>query len=491
MATSTAKPRTRRARAPRATRNGRPRTQQTPYLSPEERAAHGKALRAEAPRKSHGEWLPATDRPDPIDLLQQQAASRVPELVPIRYGRMAASPFAFYRGAAYVMASDLAGTPSSGVRVQLCGDAHLSNFGGFASPERELLFDLNDFDETLPGPWEWDAKRLAASLNVAARQNGFPVAKKHEIVEAAVREYREAMHRFAGMTTLDIWYARVDVGMLQALIETEGKGRQARQFGKVIAKARRKDSTRAFEKLAARVNGDVRIVADPPLIVPVDDLLSATEARRFKRELGGVLDSYRESLPIDRCRLLDRFRYADLAHKVVGVGSVGTRAWVLLMLGRDSGDPLFLQAKEAQRSVLEPFVGKSEFDNQGHRVVEGQRLMQAASDIFLGWIRVTGLDGKRRDFYIRQLWDWKSSADIETMNAKGMALYGRLCGATLARAHARSGDAIAIASYLGNGNAFDRAIVAFAEVYADQNELDHAALVSAIDRGTVEAESGI
>ena len=485
MATTTA------ARKARNRRNGRPRTQQAPYLSPSERADHGKALRAEAPRKSHGEWLPATDRPDPIELLQEQAASRVPELVPIRYGRMAASPFAFYRGAAYVMASDLAGTPRSGLRAQLCGDAHLSNFGGFASPERELLFDLNDFDETLPGPWEWDLKRLAASLNVAARQNGFPVAKKHAIVEASVREYREAMHRFAAMNTLDIWYARVDVGMLQSLIETQGKRKQARQFGRVIEKARRKNSTRAFEKLATRVNGDVRIVADPPLIVPVDDLLSASEARRFKRELAHVLESYRESLPIDRCRLLDNFRYADLAHKVVGVGSVGTRAWVLLMLGRDPGDPLFLQAKEAQRSVLEPFVGKSEFDNQGQRVVEGQRLMQAASDIFLGWIRVKGLDDKRRDFYIRQLWDWKSSADIETMNARGMNLYGRLCGATLARAHARSGDPIAIASYLGNGTSFDRAIVSFAEVYADQNELDHAALVSAIDRGAVKAESGI
>jgi uncharacterized protein (DUF2252 family) len=484
MATTTA------ARRTHARTNGR-RQREQPYLSPDERAAHGKALRAEAPRKSHGEWLPATDRPDPIELLERQAATRVQELVPIRNGRMAASPFAFYRGAAYVMASDLAGSPSSGIRVQLCGDAHLSNFGGFASPERDLVFDLNDFDETLPGPWEWDVKRLAASLNVAARQNGFPVARKHEIVEAAVRQYREAMRTFAGMNTLDIWYSRIDAGMVTSLIESEGKAKHARQFGKAVAKARRKDSTRAFEKLATSVNGDVRIVADPPLIVPIGDMLSATEARRFRHEIRDLLGSYRESLAIDRCRLLDRYRFADLAHKVVGVGSVGTRAWVILLLGRDSGDPLFLQAKEAQRSVLEPFVGKNEFDNQGQRVVEGQRLMQAASDIFLGWVRVKGLDGKRRDFYLRQLWDWKGSADVETMNADRMRLYGRLCGWTLARAHARSGDAVAIGSYLGSGNAFDRALVAFAEVYADQNELDHTELVSAIDRGGVPAESGI
>jgi uncharacterized protein (DUF2252 family) len=423
-------------------------------------------------------------------LLEEQAATRVEELVPIRYGRMAASPFAFFRGAAYPMASDLAGTPRTGLTVQLCGDAHLSNFGGFASPDRDLIFDINDFDETLPGPWEWDVKRLAASIAIAGRENGFASKRRREIVRGAVGEYRRALRRFAGMNALEVWYARLDRRTLAGVLRSQGKRRQTRQLDKVVAKGRSKDSARAFAKLAHKGNGDARIVADPPLIVPIRDLTSGVGARQLEKGIRELVESYRSSLSLDRRRLLDRYSYADVARKVVGVGSVGTRAWVVLMIGDDSHDPLFLQAKEAQRSVLEPFADKCEYANQGERVVEGQRLMQAASDIFLGWLRAPGIDGGWRDFYLRQLWDWKTSADVETMRPADMAVYGRMCGWTLARAHARSGDAIAIAGYLGSGEAFDRAIADFAEIYADQNERDHRALLDAIDSGRVAAESG-
>ena len=461
------------------------------HLTPDERAELGRACRAEAPRSSHAEWTPASDRPDPIDLLEQQARTRVPELVPIRYGRMAASPFAFYRGGAYVMASDLSGTPTSGVRVQLCGDAHLSNFGGFASPERDLLFDLNDFDETLPGPWEWDVKRLAASLSIAGRDRGFSVKQRRSIVQGAVEAYRVVMRRLATMGELAIWYERVDEQRLREQFAPQTGARQQRQLEKAVTKARAKDSTRAFMKLASTDDGSPKIISDPPLIVPIRELLADVEADRFEEGMQEVLANYRKSLPEDRGRLLDRYRYMDLARKVVGVGSVGTRAWIVLMVGRDSGDPLFLQAKEARPSVLEPFAGKSEFSNQGRRVVEGQKLMQAASDIFLGWLRTTGIDGKRRDFYIRQLWDWKTSADVQSMVPSGMGAYARACGWTLARAHARSGDSVAIASYLGSGDAFDRALTEFAEKYADQNAEDHQALLEAIESGRLQAIAGI
>ena len=462
------------------------------YLSPKERAARGKALRSEASRASHANWGPPSDRPDPIALLEEQAAQRVPELVPIRYGRMSASPFAFYRGAAYVMASDLAGTAHSGIRVQLCGDAHLANFGGFASPERELLFDLNDFDETLPGPWEWDIKRLAASVAVAGRENGFPVKRRRAMVRQAAGQYRSAMREFAGMKTLDIWYARMDAGALAELLQAEGSTGEAKRFDRTVGKGLRKDSARAFEKLAATVNGDARIVPDPPLIVPVEELLDGAQAQRLEQEIQSMLRSYRTTLSGDRRRLLERYRYADLARKVVGVGSVGTRAWVVLLLGRDVSDPLFIQAKEADRSVLEPFTAKSAYNNQGQRVVEGQRLMQAASDILLGWLRATLPDDDGpRDFYLRQLWDWKTSADIGQMQVTELAHYARLCAWTLARAHARSGDAIAIAAYLGSSEEFDKAIAEFAEAYADQNETDYAALLQAIDSGRVEAQTGV
>ncbi len=445
----------------------------------------------DAPRSRHAEWEPWVERPDPVALLEEQAKSRVPELVPIRHGRMMASPFAFFRGAAYVMASDLASTPRSGLRVQLCGDAHLANFGGFASPERDFVFDLNDFDETLPGPWEWDVKRLAASIAIAGRGRGFTERQRRNTVRSTVCAYREAIREFASMRNLDIWYTGLDSGALIARFGSQASPQQLRRVGKMAQKARTKDSARAFERLAQEVDGAARIVSDPPLIVRVEDLLPKARAREFEESVRTLLGAYRATLPRDRRHLFARYRFVDLARKVVGVGSVGTRAWVVLMLGRDDGDPLFLQCKEAQPSVLEPFLGRSEFDNHGRRVVEGQRLMQAASDILLGWLRATGIDGEERDFYVRQLWDWKSSADVDTMAPSTMALYGRICGWTLARAHARSGDCIAIGSYLGRNDAFDRAIEDFAEVYADQNERDHRALVDAVKSGRLSAERGL
>ena len=463
------------------------------HASPGDRAAAGRALRAQAPRSEQADWEAGADRPDPIALLEEQAADRLAELVPIRYGRMSASPFAFFRGAAYVMASDLAQTPRTGIRVQLCGDAHLANFGGFASPERALLFDLNDFDETLPGPWEWDVKRLAASVAVAGRQNGFAQRRRAAIVRQAVGEYRQAMREFAQMGTLDVWYARASVSDLRELLRSQATESEIRRLDNTVQKGRRKDSARAFAKLAVSGGGDPRIAADPPLIVPIGDLVGQLDVERLEPAARELLKSYLRSLPRDRRRLVERYRYADLARKVVGVGSVGTRAWVVLLLGRDSSDPLFLQAKEAQPSVLERFAGRSTFRNQGQRVVEGQRLMQAAGDIFLGWLHAPhDLDGgEPRDFYLRQLWDSKTSADITQMRPSDMALYARLCAWTLARAHARSGDSIAIGAYLGSSDVFDRAVAAFAEAYADQNERDHAALLDAIAAGRVEAQTGV
>jgi uncharacterized protein (DUF2252 family) len=479
------------AGAPRRRRTASGEGPRVPHLTPAERRARGKAARAESPRSRHAEWEPWTERPDPVALLEEQAASRVPELVPIRYGRMMASAFAFFRGAAYVMASDLASTPRSGLNVQLCGDAHLSNFGGFASPERDLVFDVNDFDETLPGPWEWDVKRLAASIAIAGRERGFDAKERTQTVRAAVAQYREAMRRIAGLRDLDVWYSRIGRAELLARFEEEPSAQQLKTFRKTTEKAKTKDSARAFERLAHTVDGDPQIISDPPLIVRVEDLLPAVHAQEFRDGMHELLRAYRASLPHDRRHLLERYRFVDLARKVVGVGSVGTRAWVVLMLGRDENDPLFLQCKEAQPSVLEPFLGRSEFDLHGRRVVEGQRLMQSSSDIMLGWLRATGIDGETRDFYVRQLWDWKSSADVGAMEPSGLALYGRMCGAALARGHARSGDCVAIASYLGGGDTLDRALASFAETYADQNERDHRALVQAVESGRVKAEQGI
>ncbi len=416
----------------------------------------------------------------------------MPELVPIRYGRMLVSPFTFYRGAALIMAADLASTPSSGLRAQLCGDAHLSNFGVFASPERRLVFDLNDFDETLPGPWEWDVKRLAVSMEVAGRENNYSDKQRRAIVMQTVAGYREAMRGFAGMRALDVWYARADVDNLMAQIQGQIKKSQRKRTEKTLAKARTSDSMTAFSKLTRTVDGEVQIVSDPPLIERVSDLARGSEGEAVIDSLHALLRLYRGSLQTDRQILLEEFRLVDLARKVVGVGSVGTRAWIALMLGRDESDPLFLQFKEAQSSVLEEFTAKSEFGNHGHRVVAGQRLMQASSDIFLGWVHVeSGIDGQARDFYGRQLKDWKGSFETAGALPQGMGLYGRVCGWTLARAHARSGDRIAIASYLGGSDVFDRAIADFSATYADQNERDYAALKEAVSDGRVDARTGL
>jgi uncharacterized protein (DUF2252 family) len=447
--------------------------------SPADRAADGRAARARTPRRSHAEWAPATGRPDPVELLRAQERTRVADLVPIRHERMLASPFAFYRGAAAIMAADLAPTPQSGLRVQLCGDAHLSNFGGFASPDRALVFDVNDFDETLPGPWEWDLKRLAASLAIAGRENGFPEDDRRRVVVTAVARYRERMRAFGEMRGLDVWYARLDTGRLLEAFGGDASARQRKAVDRTVTKARRKDSTRAFAKLAHEVGGAPRIVSDPPLIVPVEDLADGAEAQVIENGVRDLIDRYRASLRPDCHRLLERYEYADLARKVVGVGSVGTRAWIVLLMGRDDADPLFLQCKEAEPSVLAPFAGASEYDNQGRRVVEGQRVMQAASDILLGWLRVNE-EGADRDYYVRQLWDWKTSATVEEMRPRDMRTYGEMCAWALARAHARSGDPIAIGAYLGSGDVFDRALADFAERYADQNERDYAAFAAAV-----------
>jgi len=453
-----------------------------------ERTALGKTARAEVPRSVHGEWSALSGRRDPVEMLEEQAATRVPELVPIRYGRMGVSPFTFYRGAAYLMAADLERSPRTGLDVQLCGDAHLSNFGAFAAPDRRLVFDVNDFDETLPGPFEWDLKRLVASFAVAGRDLGFPFAARRGVNLAVTRGYREAVLELASLKTLDLWYSRIDAESLMAQFQGTASAKRRKLMGKNLAKTRSKDSLRAFNKLTASVNGEPRIVTDPPLIVPIEDLSDGRDIEEFAR---GVIRGYRRTLQGDRKHLLERFRYVHAARNVVGVGSVGTRAWIILLLGRDTEDPLFLQLKQAEASVLEPFLGKSKHANHGQRVVEGQRLMQAASDIMLGWDRITGPGGDKLDFYMRQLWDNKGSAIIDGMKPRELAAYAEICGHTLARAHARSGDAVAIGAYLGSGDAMDQALADFAELYADQNERDYAALREAADSGRVEVQPGL
>jgi uncharacterized protein (DUF2252 family) len=462
-----------------------------PHPTVEERHARGRAARDAVPRESHAAFEPAADRPDPVELLERQAAARVPELVPIRYGRMLVSPFTFYRGAALIMAADLANSPVSGIQTQLCGDAHLSNFGLFASAERKLVFDLNDFDETHPGPWEWDVKRLAASMTVAARSLDFPLKQRVKIVRATVAGYREAMAQFAGMKNLEVFYARIDAQELASRLQDQLSKEARKRLEKTITKAQTSDSMKAFAKLTREVDGEPRIISQPPLIEPLDELLPAEEAAAFTANMRELLRAYRATLETDRREALENFRIVDIARKVVGVGSVGTRAWIMLLLGRDSDDPLFLQFKEAQASVLEEFTQPSTYDQHGHRVVAGQRLMQAAGDPFLGWQQFTGVDGVTRDFYARQLKDWKGSFEATSdTKVEGALLYGRTCGWTLARAHARSGDRVAIAAYLGRSDAFDRAIAEFSEAYADQNERDYAALEQAAKDGRITVQSG-
>ncbi|HTZ05448.1 MAG TPA: DUF2252 domain-containing protein [Gaiellaceae bacterium] len=495
MTESESTPVTRSPKRPAAgsatTRTRRPsRAKALPHLTPAESTAKGRVERAEVGRSAQGEWSAPPDRRDPVDLLEEQAAARVPELIPIRYGRMLVSPFAFYRGAAYIMAADLAGLPRTGLLAQLCGDAHLSNFGIYAASDRRLVFSVNDFDETLPGPFEWDLKRLVASFAVAGRDRGFTAEQRRKINQTVTHAYRAAMKSFAGMDTLDEWYARLEVDQVADVLRRQGRKKQLKQLDSTTAKAHSRTSLKAFSKLTHLVDGEPRIASDPPTIVPVAELTQPGEKKTLDDFLHSLIRSYRQTLPGDRRVLLERFRYTDAARKVVGVGSVGTRAWIVLLLG-SRGDPLFLQIKEAQASVLESFLGKSAFSSHGQRVVEGQLLTQATSDIMLGWLRETGVDGVERDFYVRQLWDSKGSADVTAMNPKGMETYAQACGWALAKAHARSGDAIAIAGYLGSSDVLDQALAEFAEAYADQNQKDYEALEAAVASGRVEAEKGV
>jgi uncharacterized protein (DUF2252 family) len=471
------------------------------HPSVEERKAAGKALRDKVSPSSHEGWAPATGRPDPIALLEAQNATREQDLLPVRHGRMMVSAFTFYRGAAKIMAADLKDTPKAGLTVQLCGDAHLSNFGVFASPERTLLFDLNDFDETLPGPFEYDVKRMAASFTIAARNNGFSKREARVATLASVSSYRSAMAEFAGTTTLEIWYAKLSEAELRSALDTfvakqKGKGNKkaAKQREKraesAAAKARTRDSLQALSKLAEHVDGRYRIVSQPPIVVPARDLttIAGMSSNQLMDAVHKQFRAYRATLQPDRRQLLERFEFVDMARKVVGVGSVGTRAFIVLFQGRDQQDPLFLQVKEATASVLEDHLPKSRYRDPGERVVQGQRLMQAASDIFLGW---TKGHEENRFLYWRQLRDMKASADVESMDPSFLALYARICGWTLARAHARSGDPVAIAAYLGKSDGFDRSIVDFSELYADQNERDYEAFTEAIRSGKIASVEGL
>jgi len=461
-----------------------------PHLTPVERVTRGKVARLKVPLACHADSADDGPRPDPVDILIQQGNDRVTELLPIRYGRMLASPFAFYRGAAAVMAADLARTPASGLRAQLCGDAHLANFGLYATPERRLVFDINDFDETLPGPFEWDVKRLAASISVAGRGNGHDRRARQATVRATARAYRTAIRDFAGQSDLAVWYAKVDAERLIRDLAPRMSGKTRKRSEAGLRRAQTRDNADALRKLTTAVDGRLQFVNDPPLIVPLAELLTGVDAAAVERGLREVLRRYRLTLSEDRRHLFEQFRLVDIARKVVGVGSVGSRAYVLLLLGRDR-DPLVLQAKQAVASVLEPYCGQSRYANGGHRVVAGQRLIQAASDIFLGWQHADEVDGARHDYYLRQLRDGKASADVDEMNPRMLTVYGELCGWTLARAHARSGDRIAIAAYLGKKDTFDRAVTDFAERYADRTVTDHSLLAAAAMDGRVPVRSEV
>ncbi|OEJ29889.1 hypothetical protein AR457_33330 [Streptomyces agglomeratus] len=460
------------------------------WPSPAERAAYGRNARRRVPRSAHSRLEADTTRPDPVLVIERQSAARLPELVPIRYGRMIESPFRFYRGAAAIMANDLGPLPDTGLTVQLCGDAHLLNFRLLASPERRLVFDINDFDETMAGPFEWDVKRLAASFAIAGRANGFSVKEQNSAVGACVNAYRQRMREFAGMRALDVWYAQDDADRLRELLVSSMGKRARRRTADATARARTRTHLQAFAQLTRDTAEGRRIAPDPPLVTPLRDLV--TDASHGQGEQGRVealLDGYAANLSSERRHLLRQYHLADVARKVVGVGSVGTRCWILLLLGRDDDDPLLLQAKEAQESVLAEHTDGDRYDNQGRRVVAGQRLIQTTSDIFLGWTHGVGLDGQARDFYVRQLRDWKGIARPDTMDSGLLRLFGQLCGACLARAHARSGDPVAIAAYLGGSDRFDRALTTFAQSYADRNERDYEALRSAVRSGRIRAKS--
>jgi uncharacterized protein (DUF2252 family) len=462
-----------------------------PHATPEERASRGKANRQETPRRSQAFWQPWPNRPDPVALLEEQATTRWDELIPIRHGRMLASPFAFFRGAAYIMASDLATTPRTGIKVQACGDAHLVNFGIFSAPDRSLVFDINDFDETLPGPWEWDVKRLAASFEVAMRDRGMEPPARRDVLLTVVRSYREGMAEFAAMSNADVWYRRLSQDELIKWSKLNAEKSDHKTTTKLFAKAKSKDSLRALDKLTVTVDGQPRILSRPPLLVPAAELLHGDQLDHFNTTIHEFLRNYALSLPDDRRRLLEQYEFRQIARKVVGVGSVGLRSWIVLTTGRDNADPLFLQLKQAEESVLERFVGRSRYRNHGRRVVEGQRLTQAASDTMLGWYKVLAFDGKVHDFYVRQLWDGKASQDVATMSTSMFDAYAQLCGWVLARGHAKTGDRIALDAYLGVSDVFDNAIADFAVSYADQNERDFEAMQAAHASGRIEAEMDV
>ncbi len=461
------------------------------HLTTDERAATGKAKRQEVARSEHARWEPWPTRPDPVSLLEEQATTRWDELIPIRHGRMLASPFAFYRGGAYIMASDLATTPRTGLRVQAVGDAHLSNFGIFAAPDRSLVFDINDFDETLPGPWEWDLKRLVASFEIAMRDRAFAPPTRRDVLLEVTRSYRESMAEFAQMRNIEIWYARLDAAQLVQRLKSEAPKKDVKSIEKGLTKALRKDSMRALDKLTRTVDGVPRIISQPPLIVPAAELLKGDALSHFNDTIHEFLRNYAMSLPDDRRHLLESYKFRQIARKVVGVGSVGLRSWIVLATGRDECDPLFLQLKQAEASVLERFVGKSRYRNHGRRVVEGQRLTQAASDVMLGWYKVLAFDGKVHDFYVRQLWDGKASPDLENMAPGLFAPYARACGWTLARGHARTGDPITLSAYMGSNDVLDNALADFAVAYADQNERDFEQMQAAAKSGRIQAELGV
>ena len=448
----------------------------------------GRGRRSALPRSALADFVAAQDRPDPVDLLESQARSRISDLVPVRYGRMLQSRFAFFRGAALIMASDLASAPHTGLTAQLCGDAHVSNFGLFASPERSLVFDINDFDETLPGPWEWDVKRLVASVAIVAQENGFDREECERVLRACAQAYRDRMLTLAKMGELDVWYDHI---VVDDALEADVDHTYGQAIRRTAAKALLRDNLQALSKLTRVVDGQRRLASDPPLLIPIDELVGEAQARQYEQQMSVLIDEYRQSLDSSRRELAGRFRYAGGARKVVGVGSVGTRAWVVLLLGRDDSDPLLMQVKEAEPSVLERYLGTCGYANAAERVVQGQRLMQASSDILLGWLRGVGPDGHEGDYYVRQLRDWKESASVESMGPQLLADYGRSCAHVLARAHARTGDRIAIAGYLGSGDAADIAFTRFAEAYARQNERDYAALREAVASGRVAAKPGL
>jgi uncharacterized protein (DUF2252 family) len=462
-----------------------------PKLTLEERAARGRALRKEVPHEQHASCPAPARRVDPLKILEKQSAERMPDLVPLRYGRMSASAFAFFRGGAALMAADLAATPTCSLQAQLCGDAHLMNFGLFETPERTLVFGLQDFDETLPGPFEWDVKRLATSMEVAARELDLDDHDRSAAVLGTLRAYREAMAGFAAMRDLELWYARLPATELQAKLREDAGAKAGKEVERQVQRSLKRDHLRAFDRLLRTEDGEIRFVSEPPLLVPAEELLDDAQRVRYVEVIHAFLTQYRASLAPHVRALMERYRFMHIARKVVGVGSVGTRNWVVLFVGRDAADPLLLQMKEARRSVLEPYLAPSRCDNQGQRVVEGQRFMQVASDPLLGWYHIRAFDGKLHDFYARQLWDGKASFDVGRLSPAAFRCYGEACAWTLARGHARSGDRVAMAAYLGDKDTFDRAVADFAAGYAEINRADHERLVAAIDGGSVKAETGV